>query len=180
MKALEETKKDQEKDTVVEEICEDANIEPEEVSTEPQTELEKAQMENQDMLNRLQRLQADFENFRKRSTKERVDLLNSANQSLVTNLLPVLDNFQRALDSQDTGKLKEGLGLILKQFQDILQKEGLKEIDSLNKPFDPNLHDAVMQVQLDDAPENTVVEVLQKGYLFRDKVIRPAMVKVNN
>lgn len=143
-------------------------------------ELEKLTKEKDEVFNRLQRLQADFENFRKRTSKERVELLNSANSDLVSSLLPVLDNFHRALDGQEQTKFTEGIQMILKQFKEILAKEGLQEINSLNQPFDPNFHDAVMQGEEEGVPTNTVVEVFQTGYTFKEKVIRPAMVKVNN
>ncbi|QNO13571.1 nucleotide exchange factor GrpE [Alkalicella caledoniensis] len=150
-------------------------------ANETNDQLEKLELEKQEVFNRMQRLQADYENLKKRGVKERVDLLTSANADLVKTLLPVIDNFQRALDSEkENTKFKEGIELILKQFMDILEKEGLKEIESVNKEFDPNYHDAVMNMQDPDLPENTIVEVLQKGFTFKDKVIRPAMVKVNS
>lgn len=181
MKDLEENKKEQEEKEVIEENTES---QPEEQTEQPKKEealsdIEKAIKEKEEAHARLQRLQADFENFRKRNAKERVELLNSANSELVGSLLPVLDNFQRALNSQEGSKFKEGIEMIIKQFKDILEREGLKEIDCLNQPFDPNFHEAVIQVEEDDKPENTVVEVLQTGYTFKDKVLRPAMVKVN-
>ncbi|SES66588.1 molecular chaperone GrpE [Anaerobranca gottschalkii DSM 13577] len=151
------------------------------------SEIEKLTKEKEELFNRLQRLQADFENFRKRMTKEKTEILNFANADLVTALLPVLDNFQRALSGQEKNldkngeylKFLEGIQMIYRQFKDILEKEGLKEIDCLDKPFDPNFHEAIMQVEDIDKPENTVVEVLQTGYTFKDKLIRPAMVKVS-
>jgi molecular chaperone GrpE len=158
----------------------------ENLGEEKNLELEKLTKEKEEIFNRLQRLQADFENFRKRTSKEKTEILNFANADLVTALLPVLDNFQRALFSQEKSqqnqvndKFFEGIQMIYRQFKDILEKEGLKEIDCLDKPFDPNFHEAIMQVEDTDKPENTVVEVLQTGYTFKDKVIRPAMVKVS-
>jgi molecular chaperone GrpE len=153
--------------------------EDKEESPSQDSEIQKLIKEKEELVSRLQRLQADFENFRKRSTKEKVDIINSANVELITVLLPVLDNFQRALEGAEDSKFVEGIKMIYKQFKDILEKEGLQEIDCLDKPFDPNLHEGIMQVEEPDKPENTVVEVLQKGYTFKDKVIRPAMVKVN-
>ena len=174
---MEENKQEQtpEQEVKDEEVKEDQS----QGNNDQLTEVEKLRQEKDEVFTRLQRLQADFENFRKRSSKERVELLSSANSDLVTSLLPVMDNFKRALDGQEKSKFTEGIQMILKQFKEILEKEGLKEIECLNQPFDPNFHDAVMQGEEEGVPENTVVEVFQTGYTFKDKVIRPAMVKVN-
>ena len=189
MKVLEETQKEQQKQEIEQEDLQDTSsenevhkdLEKEEVPVdEVAAEIEKLKLEKLEALNRFQRLQADFENARKRNIKERSELINSANANLVLSLLPVLDNFQRALNSEESSKFKEGIDLILKQFTEILEREGLQEIYCANKEFDPNFHDAVMQVHEENLPENTVVEVVQKGYTFKEKVIRAAMVKVNS
>ena len=136
--------------------------------------------ENQDLSNRLLRLQADFENFKRRTRAERDELLQYANFELCKKLLPVLDNFERAAGSgeADAEKLMQGITMIFRQFKDILEKEGLKEISCVGEQFNPNLHDAVMQEESAEHEENTVLMELQKGYLFKDKLLRPAMVKV--
>ncbi|MBO8168815.1 MAG: nucleotide exchange factor GrpE [Thermoanaerobacteraceae bacterium] len=143
-------------------------------------ELEKLVAEKEDLTNRLLRLQADFDNFRKRSRKEQEEFAKYASQNLIEKLLPVLDNFGRALEAGDDNarSFKDGVEMIYKQLLGILEQEGLKPIEAENQPFDPNFHEAVMQVETDEYPDNTVVEELQKGYRLKNKVIRPAMVKV--
>lgn len=132
----------------------------------------------EDYLTRLQRLQADFENFRRRVTKEKEDFAKYASESLICSMLPILDNFERALASGESGNLLTGVEMIFRQFKEVLEKEGLCPINAVDNPFDPNCHEAVMQVETDEHPDNTVIEEFQKGYLLKDKVIRPAMVKV--
>ena len=131
---------------------------------------------------RLVRLRADYDNLRKRIDREREEFELHANLSLVAKLLPVLDNLERALavDSSDRSApaLHEGLIMIHKQLTDQLAEDGLQAIDALGQLFDPNLHDAVATEASSGKPVNTVVEEFQTGYLFRDRVLRPAMVKV--
>lgn len=129
-------------------------------------------------------LQADFDNFRKRTAKEKEDIYTYANTQIVKDLLPILDNFERALGSviKEDPSVKSfynGIEMIYNQLITILGKNDVKEIKALNEPFDPELHDGIMQVEDSEFPENTVVEVLQKGYTLKDKVIRPSMVKVS-
>lgn len=129
-------------------------------------------------------LQADFDNFRKRTAKEKEDIYTYANTQIVKDLLPILDNFERALGSvvKEDSSVKSfynGIEMIYNQLITLLGKNDVKEINALNEPFDPELHDGIMQVEDSEFPENTVVEVLQKGYTLKDKVIRPSMVKVS-
>ncbi|CCO07886.1 nucleotide exchange factor GrpE [Desulforamulus hydrothermalis] len=133
-----------------------------------------------DNYNRALRLQADYENLRRRSRQEKEDLLKFGAEHLIKNLLPVLDNFERALASAGDGgeKFISGVQMIHRQLYEVLTAEGLAPIPAQGEPFDPNLHEAVMQVTDADQPENTVVEELRKGYYLKGKVIRPAMVKV--
>ncbi|GAB6158116.1 nucleotide exchange factor GrpE [Desulfotomaculum varum] len=133
-----------------------------------------------DNYNRALRLQADYENLRRRSRQEKEDLLKFGAEHLIKNLLPVLDNFERALASAGEGgeKFISGVQMIHRQLYEVLTAEGLAPIPAQGEPFDPNLHEAVMQVTDTDQPENTVVEELRKGYYLKGKVIRPAMVKV--
>ena len=130
---------------------------------------------------RFLRLQADFENFRKRVVKEREEIYLFSLEELMTQLLLVIDNFDRALDSFKAGDLDaryiEGLEMVYNNFLQILNKNGLKEIDAENCVFDPNYHHAVMQEESDD-DDNVVKEIFQKGYTLNSKVIRPCMVKV--
>lgn len=128
---------------------------------------------------RLQRLQADFENFRRRTKQEREDLLRYGAANLVTALLPVIDNLERALAAKgDEGGLHKGVEMTIQQFISALESQGVKQINAVGDQFDPNLHQAVMRMPSSEHPDNQVVEEFQKGYLLQDRVIRPAMVKV--
>lgn len=133
---------------------------------------------------RLARAQAEFDNFRKRSRAERDDLIKFAAERLVVQLLPILDNLDRALQAGggdgDTAVTawRQGVELTLKQFRSVLEKEGVTPIEALGKPFDPALHEAVMQEETDAAADGTVLQELQKGYQLHGRVIRPSMVKV--
>lgn len=135
--------------------------------------------ENED---RLLRLQADFDNYRKRVLKEREEVYSYALEEVMLQLLPVIDNFERAIDSFKEGSLDikyvEGLEMVYKNFIETLSKNGLDEIEALNSTFDPNFHHAVMQMEAEEEDENLVKEVFQKGYTLNSKVIRPSMVKV--
>jgi molecular chaperone GrpE len=132
---------------------------------------------------RLLRLRADYDNLRKRIDRERREFEIHANCALVGRLLPVVDNLDRALaaaaDSAVEGPLRKGLVLIHRQLTEQLREEGLAPIDTVGQPFDPNLHDAVATDNMSDQPPNTVVEEMQRGYLFQDRVLRPAMVRVS-
>lgn len=130
--------------------------------------------------NRALRLQADYENLRRRTRQEREDLLKFGSEQLIMNLLPVLDNFERALASAGDGgeKFISGVQMIHRQLNEVIQAEGLSAIPAKGEPFDPNLHEAVMQMEDTGEPENTIVEELRRGYYLKGKVIRPSMVKV--
>jgi molecular chaperone GrpE len=143
----------------------------------------KIQEKVQEYEERLVRLQAEFENYRKRTVKEKEDIYKFASEDLVKNLLPVLDNFERALDSMKENQesnegYQKGIDMVYQQLIQALEKEGLEEIKALGEPFDPNYHHAVFQESNEDYKDNTVMEVFQKGYTLKDKVIRPSMVKV--
>ena len=126
------------------------------------------------------RLMADFQNFRKRTDKEKADVYSYANEKIMTDLLTVLDNFERALGSEcRDDAYAEGMKMIFKQFTDILTASGLEEIDAVGQAFDPNFHHAVLTDNNADFDSGKVTEVLQKGYKLNGKVIRPSMVKVN-
>lgn len=126
------------------------------------------------------RLMADFENFRMRTEKEKAEVYSFANEKIMTDMLPVIDNFERALEveCQDQAYV-DGVQMIFKQLTDILKKSGLEEIEALGHDFDPNFHHAVLTDSNPDFDSGMVTEVLQKGYTMNGKVIRPAMVKVN-
>jgi molecular chaperone GrpE len=128
------------------------------------------------------RLRADFENFKKRTEREREAVERQAAARLIVRLLPVLDNFERALSSEipegDGRAFKEGVALIFRQLLDELRREGLAAVDSLAQPFDPNVHEAVAAARVPGLPSNTVVEEMRRGYLLHDRLLRPAQVKV--
>lgn len=130
--------------------------------------------------NRALRLQADYENLRRRTRQEREELLKFGSEQLIKNLLPVLDNFERALASAGDGgeKFISGVEMIHRKLNEVLNAEGLTPIPAKGEPFDPNLHEAVMQVEDTGEPENTIAEELRRGYYLKGKVIRPSMVKV--
>ncbi|MBO8156028.1 MAG: nucleotide exchange factor GrpE [Bacillaceae bacterium] len=146
-------------------------------------ELEQVKREKDDLYDRLLRLQADYENYRRRTKKERENDLKYKSQSVIMELLPVLDNFERALQievSDEKAKsFVDGIQMVHRQLKDALAKEGLEEIPTVGEQFDPHLHQAVMQVQDEEKESNEIVEELQKGYKLKDRIIRPAMVKVN-
>ncbi|MBO9598937.1 MAG: nucleotide exchange factor GrpE [Cohnella sp.] len=142
--------------------------------------LERLAEENQ---NRYLRAQADFDNFRRRTMKEKEELAQYATAKLVGELLPVLDNFQRALqtsgDAAQSDSFAKGVDMIYRQLFQVLEAEGLKQMEPVGQPFDPEHHQAIMQVETDEYEEGIVVEAMQPGYWLKDKVIRPAMVKVS-
>lgn len=128
------------------------------------------------------RIQAEYENYKRRTDKERIAERKYKAESLATELLPVLDNFERALQTEVTEEnqsFKDGVAMVYNQLTQALEAEGVTQIEALHQPFDPNLHHAVMQDSDDQYDENIVLDELQKGYQLKDKVIRPTMVKVN-
>lgn len=135
--------------------------------------------ELREMKDRYLRTLADFENFRKRSEREKADFYKYALSGLLKELLPVLDNFDRALEHAEEGDdFHKGVLLIYKQLFGVLQKYGLRPIEEGGVPFDPKIHEAVVREEDASVPSHTVVAVLQKGYFLHDRVLRPAMVKV--
>jgi len=131
---------------------------------------------------RLLRLQADFDNFKKRLEKEKIDFIKFANEDIIIEILKILDDFERA---REAGKIKhdfdvlyKGIEMIWKDMKDFLAKKGLKELDAKGKPFNPHEHEAVMQEENDEHQEDHVIEEFQKGYTLNGRVIRPSKVKV--
>lgn len=145
-----------------------------------QEELAAKKAQAEECLNRLIRLQADFDNYRKRTAKEKEEVFKYASASLCEALLPVLDNFQLALAAKDQNpaQVAEGVDMIFRQLQDVLQKEGLTPVAAVGEQFDPTRHEAVMQEITDEYDDNTVIEEFRRGYYLKDKLLRPAMVKV--
>lgn len=130
------------------------------------------------------RVSADLDNYKKRAVRERQEGIKYANEGLVEKLLPIVDNFEAALaaaNAQQSGSvdsLKTGVNMIYTQLKSFLSEAGVEEIDAANKPFDPNLHEAVSQQPSSDVPEGQVLQQMRKGYRYRDRLIRPAMVVV--
>ncbi|WP_201003764.1 nucleotide exchange factor GrpE [Paenibacillus glycanilyticus] len=143
-------------------------------------ELTKLAEENQQ---RYLRAQADFDNFRRRTQKEKEDLAQYASMKLIGQLLPVVDNFERAVSAasanQDFEALAKGVDMIFRQLEQTLQQEGLKAMDAVGEPFNPEFHQAIMTVESDEHEEGIIVEEVQKGYILKERVLRPAMVKVS-
>ena len=137
----------------------------------------------EDNFNRLLRMQADFDNYRKRVAREREEMYSNALEDIVLQLLPVVDNMERAVEAFKKDELDEkyvsGIEMVYKQLIEVLNKNDVREIEALNKEFDPNLHHAVMQEPGGDEDENKIKEVFQKGYMLGKKVIRPTLVKVS-
>ena len=124
------------------------------------------------------RVQADFDNFRRRSRKEAEEAGQRANADLIATILPVLDNFERALSMMQASADRDGVEMILKQMQQVLENAGLHEIEAEGAVFDPNIHQAVLQESVEDERKGKVLMVMQKGYLLGDKLIRAAVVQV--
>ncbi|MEW6018253.1 MAG: nucleotide exchange factor GrpE [Pseudomonadota bacterium] len=150
---------------------------------EAEARLSEAEAKAADNLDGWRRAQADLDNFRRRVERDRDDLARFAAEKLILRLLPVVDNLDLAKKSAETatevGPVRDGINLIVKQFGEALSKEGVEPIDADGKPFDPEFHEAVMRVDSDEYPDNTVVEVFRRGYLMYGKVIRAAMCKVS-
>jgi molecular chaperone GrpE len=143
------------------------------------SELQKLKAERDSLLDRLARAQAEFENARRRASKEQQDFRDYAAADAIRPLLPVLDSFERALQTKsDSGDFRNGVELIYKQLLDALAKLGVRAIPSKGEPFDPHVHEAIEMVETRDAADHEVLEELQRGYKLKDRLLRPAMVKV--
>ena len=149
------------------------------VKTMP-SELEQLKGERDALLDRLARLQAEFDNYRKRSAREQQDFREYALADALKQLLPILDSFDRAIENahHDPKILAKGVELIQKQLHDTLAKLGVRQIPATGEPFDPHLHEAIEMVDTDKAKDNHVLEELQHGYKLKDRLLRPAMVRV--
>ena len=143
-------------------------------------EIQKLRVERDTLLDRLARVQADFDNARKRAAREQQDFRDYALADAIKALLPTLDSFERALQlsRNEKSELRSGVELIYKQLQDSLTKMGLRPIPAKGEPFDPRLHEAIEMVETTDVPDHQIVEELQRGYKLKDRLLRPAMVKV--
>ncbi len=160
--------------------CDCSEEKQDEVLISVKKELEEKKEEAKKNYESLQRVMAEFDNYKKRSNKEREQLYNSLISDIISNFLEVIDNLDKAIDNSQDSDLKDGINLIHKQFIDVLKKYNVEEIKSLNETFDPNLHESVNHIDDPNYGEKEIVEVFRKGYKLGDKVIRYAMVKVAN
>lgn len=145
------------------------------------SELEEQKQKADEYFEHLKRSMAEFDNYKKRMVKEKDSMYASVTSDILVNILPILDNFEQATMSEcKDERFKDGMVMIYNQLFETLKKFGLTEIDALNKDFDPNFHEAVMHVEDENYGEKQVIEVLRKGYMLGDKVIRHALVKVAN
>lgn len=144
-----------------------------------QAEAEKLAAEKAELQDLLLRARAEFDNFRRRVERERFEYLQYAAMDSVREILPVLDDFERALKAETADReYAKGVELIYQRLSDRLQKLGLEPIEAVGKPFDPNIHEAMQRVETEDVPDQTVLDELQRGYNFKGKLLRPAWVKV--
>ncbi|MDF2669415.1 MAG: grpE [Paenibacillus sp.] len=148
-----------------------------------EVELQEQRKQADEHYQRYLRTQADFDNFRRRSRLEKEDFAKYASAKLIEQLLPIVDNFERALsashDVKDFDALMKGVDMIFRQLDQVLVQEGLTSMNAVGQPFNPEYHQAIMQVESEDHEEGIVLEEIQKGYILKDKVLRPAMVKVS-
>lgn len=145
----------------------------------PQADYERLQNERDQLLDRLARLQAEFDNYRKRESRERTEYRDYALSNAVEQFLPVLDNFQLALRSQGSlEQLRSGVDLIVRQMEEIVRSLGIQPVATAGARFDPRVHEAIEMVQRDDLPDQQVIEEVRRGYSLRERLLRPALVRV--
>lgn len=141
------------------------------------------QQQLEELNQRFLRVAADFDNFKRRTAIEKTELMQYSNAKILGEMLPIMDNFQLALNNSSTTPEVEnvikGVDMIYRQLAQVLEQAGMVKIEALGKPFDPNKHEAIMQVQDDSVDEDTIIEELRCGYMLKDRVIRPSMVKVS-
>jgi molecular chaperone GrpE len=159
------------------------NVNPENALKKMEAQFEAKEEEAKETYDRLLRVSADFENYKKRSSREMEEFRKYANQSLLKEMLSVVDNLELAINSSSEGKntdktMIEGLNLTLNEILRVFEKFNVTPIEAQGKTFDPAYHEAVMRDETDDYPENTVISEFQKGYLIHDRLLRPAMVVV--
>ena len=149
-----------------------------------QNEVEQLKEQIEEEKNKYLRLLADYDNFRRRATLDKEALQKYQSQKVLTNLIPVLENFSRAIaveaKSDEARTMMEGMDMIYRSLVDALKSEGLVEIEALDQEFDPNYHQAIMTGNDKDKPSGIVLDEMQKGYILKDRVLRPSMVKVND
>lgn len=149
------------------------------VATVPQAEFDKVKAERDQLLDRMARMQAEFDNARKRDQKERTEFRDFAVAGAVEQMLPVLDNFQLALKAEGSAEqLRSGVELILRQMEDVMRNLGVQPVEAVGTEFDPRVHEALGSVETTEHPDNHVVSEVRRGYRIKDKLLRPAMVQV--
>jgi molecular chaperone GrpE len=154
-------------------------IVPVETATVPQEEYDRLKAERDLLFDRLARLQAEFDNARKREAKERADFRDYAVGNAAEQFLPVLDNFQLALKSQGSAEqLRTGVELIVKQMEEVLRSLNIQAVEAVGAPFDPRVHEALEMVERNDLPDHQVFEEVRRGYRIRERLLRPALVRV--
>jgi len=156
-------------------------VEPVDLGPSVEIEIERLESELDELRDIHLRKLAEFDNFRKRTDRERVEIKRHANEDLLRDLLPVLDNFERALEhstDSDAGAFREGIEMIAKQLWDTLERQGIQVVNPMGEPFSPEFHEAVHRVESGDMEPGTIASVLAKGYLCNGRLIRPAMVGV--
>lgn len=180
-----ETNNDRDSQETEKNVAEENNTEEvveEDTIREKEQEIESLMQQLEEQQKRLLRIQADYENYKRRTRQEMINERKYKAQDLAMELLPVIDNFERALqvDVDESSKgLYEGIVMVYNQLIEALKSQGVEQIEAEGKQFDPNLHHAVMQVEDEGYESNDIVEELQKGYILNDRVLRPSMVKVN-
>lgn len=179
---MEDNKELEEETLEPEEETQEASEKAEEIpKEEEQSEEEKLKAELLEQKDKYLRVMAEYDNFRKRTAKERLELISTAKADAITQILPVIDNFERALSAQTQDETyKAGIEMIFKQLGEVLKNLGIEEINPLGETFDPNVANAVNQIEDENLGENEVAQVFQKGYRIGDKVLRYAMVVVAN
>ncbi len=156
-----------------------ASTAPTTEGTGPEAEIQKLKAERDTLVDRLARAQAEFENARRRAAKEQQDFRDFALVDTIKTLLPVADNFERALQSKsEAAEFRSGIELIYKQLQDVLNKLGVRPIPAKGQQFDPHVHEAIEMVETADAADHEVLDEWQRGYKYKDRLLRPAMVRV--
>lgn len=185
----EETPKGEDSDTDIEtetEVIEDIPEEGEKKSFfgKKKDKKDKKDIQIEELTDKLKRSMAEFDNYRKRTEKEKATMYEIGAKSIIEKILPVVDNFERGLsaipEEEQKSVFAEGIDMVYKQLLSTLEEAGVKAIESVGKEFDPNLHNAVMHVEDEEYGENIVIEEFQKGYMYRDSVVRHSMVKVAN
>ncbi|MDP5273065.1 nucleotide exchange factor GrpE [Chengkuizengella axinellae] len=192
MSQTDQAKANQEEETTnnqEQEVVENINEAEEEQIVEDKILMDKSEVDElkksaQESQQKVLRTQADFDNFRRRTRTEKEEYLKYASKGLIEQLLPVIDNFERAITSsketKDFDSLIKGIEMVFDQMKQAFENEDLKPIEAVGQPFNPEYHQAIMQVESEEHEEGIVVEEVQKGYILKDKVLRPAMVKVSS